>query len=325
MQMGYFLKKRKILITGGSGSLGMALADILVRCGADKVIIYSKNGDKNEAMRRRFPIFEYITGDIRDFDLLKKACENIDYVIHAAALKDVHICEKNPLEAIDINVNGTVKLLDAAQINNVNKVIVVSSDKAVYPSGVMGITKAMMEKIATAHNAPGIIIRPGNLMGSTGTVVPLFIKQVKEGKNLTVTNPEMTRFLMTPESAAEYLLFALEHGQPKSLVLQKAPAYSIGMLASAIIDLYSQDPLHRKESITVIGSRPGEKLYETMITEEEISRSVLLNNLHLQVSTEAKNFSDNLKTAEEYNSHNAPRIQIDTLKKIITDISSKNI
>jgi UDP-glucose 4-epimerase len=243
-------------------------------------------------------LLKFFCGDVTDRYLVESAVAGCDYLIHAAALKDVTYCEKHPLEALQVNVYGTNNVIESAIMHKVKKVVIVSTDKAVAPAGTMGITKAMMERLVLSKSTENraiseqqnsttslIIIRFGNLMGSSGTVVPLFIKQVKEGKKLTVTNPQMTRFMMTLDQAAEYALFALENGNNGDIIIRNSPALSIGNLAKAVIELYGGDTTDGSISdsdsstgIIVTGARPGERLYEIMASEQEMLKAEQIDN-----------------------------------------------
>lgn len=316
-------KELIIAITGGTGSFGRAIALRLKEMGAAEVRLFSRNnGTKWQ-------------GDIRDREAVRKLVEGVNIVIHAAALKDVHYCENNPQEATEINVYGTINLLEAAAEAGVEKVVVISTDKACYPVGTMGITKALMEKFvldfSCRTNLPDkrsgqnpvnrpvcTIVRFGNLAGTSGTVIPLFIKQTIEGKELTVTDPQMTRFLMTLESASDLVIFALENGKNGDIIVEKAKAVSLKTLAQSIQKMYGGN--EHNNAIKITGARPGEKLCETMATAEEISRSeeISVKNrtyIRILLNTPAQN-----KQHQEFNSHTAPALStsgvIEILKKL---------
>jgi UDP-glucose 4-epimerase len=278
-----------ILITGGTGSMGRAIASLLPGKRYEEVRILSRSAAKQEEMKRVYqknktvyPFFRFIQGDITDRETLRKAIEGCSEVIHTAAMKDIVRCEEYPLNAMKVNVDAPLMLLEESIRSGVRKVVMVSTDKAVFPSSVMGMTKALMEraalKIACQQRDKAkekrtilCIIRPGNLLGSAGTVLPIFIRQAKEGKHLTVTDPAMTRFLMTPADAARYAIDALEHTKENTILIKQALTYSIGALARAVLKLYS--PLYSEnpdKGITITGARAGEKKSETMASAQEI-------------------------------------------------------
>ena len=310
------IKNGSFLITGGTGSFAKALCERLVLMNISEVTIYSRDARAQRLMSLKYPLFKYVSGDINDSEKLMEAMQNIDYVVHAAALKDVVMCEKDPALAARINITGSESVFECAIRSGVKRVVAVSSDKAVNPSGVMGMTKAIMERMvrAKAMESAGTIftlVRFGNLTGSSGTVIPLFLKQASEGKKLTVTDPDMTRFLMTPSEAAEYLLYALANSKNGDLFIRKSPSVSIGSIAKLIGNGY-----------TVTGARPGEKKFETMATSAEISASEEIEGRYLRVSLIGQNVPANSRTSVEYNSHNSERMREEDLKKIILDISS---
>ncbi|MDD2491966.1 MAG: polysaccharide biosynthesis protein [Bacteroidales bacterium] len=311
------IKDKIIVVTGGAGSFGKVIVNRLMELGAAEVRVFSRNsGNKWQ-------------GDIRDLFALKKALYGAHYIIHSAALKDVHYCESNPQEAIDINVNGTLNILNAAKEAEVEKVIIISTDKACFPMGTMGLTKALMEKMVLAECKKSssplcTIVRFGNLMGSAGTVIPLFVKQAKEGKSLTVTNPKMTRFMMTIEDAVNLTLVALEKGENGEIIVERAKSASIGLLAESAM-LYSgvKSDTERNDRIKVTGARPGEKLFETMATAEEISKSTEISRngkLYLKIAP----LGDVINSqAEEYNSCNAQQLTPEEMVKIIQRLDSQ--
>lgn len=304
-------KDKIFVVTGGAGSFGSVLVKRLHELGAKEVRVFSRNSRSDWE------------GDIRDISALKKVMNKADYVVHAAAVKDVHFCEENPREAIDVNVFGSINVLNAAKDAGVERIVFVSSDKACFPMGTMGITKALMEKMVLAEcknpDSPKCtIVRFGNLMGSAGTVIPLFVRLARKGADLTVTNPEMTRFMMTMQDAADLTLLALEYGDNGDIMVEKAKSATIETLAHGAL-LYAgvTSEKERKSRIKVTGARPGEKLYETMATSEEISRANIKSvngRMYLKIALSVERFE---KHTEEYNSHNAGLYSVDELALII--------
>ncbi|PKO95832.1 MAG: UDP-glucose 4-epimerase [Bacteroidetes bacterium HGW-Bacteroidetes-7] len=352
------LQNKTILITGGTGSFGSTLAKLLVYHNPKEIRILSRDIEKQQSLKLVIDqllekkdskeIFsktqiKLLTGDITDKSVVNEAVKGCDFIFHAAALKDVLYCEQHPLEALSVNVYGTNNIIESAVDHKVQKVVVVSTDKAVAPAGTMGITKAMMERVVlsksseienhkledpkTDHQATSfVIIRFGNLMGSSGTVVPLFIKQVKEGKKLTVTNPKMTRFMMTLSQAAEYALFALEKGNNGDIIIRNSPALSIGNLARAVIELYGinvkNGEFDSTSQIIVTGSRPGERLFEIMASDQEMIKSDLVNDsiyLRIPLLTKNINFSNSEKKTQvsELNSSNIGELDVEAIKVLI--------
>lgn len=267
---------KKILVTGGTGTFGNAFVTRALKTDAEEIRVFSRDELKQDNMRRKYQTdrIRYIIGDVRDTGTLEQAVSGVDYVFHAAALKQVPSCEFYPLEAAKTNVIGTGNVLDAAIRAKVRKVVVLSTDKAAYPINAMGISKALMEKVAVSkgmYQDETIICRTryGNVMRSRGSVIPLFSKQIQDGKNLTVTDPLMTRFMMTIEDAVELVLKAFEDGRQGELWIKKAPAATIGTLARAMIELHNADA-----DIDIIGNRHGEKMHETLATAEEMAVAV---------------------------------------------------
>ena len=270
------MKNKILLITGGTGSFGNAVLNRFLKTDHFKEIrIFSRDEKKQDDMRTRLndPKLRFYIGDVRDYNSIEKAMRGVDYVFHAAALKQVPSCEFFPLEATKTNVFGTQNVIDAAGVNKVKKVICLSTDKAAYPINAMGISKALMEKVAVAASrnltdTTVCLTRYGNVMGSRGSVIPLFIDQLKQGKDLTITDPNMTRFLMSLDEAVELVLFAFENGNPGDLFVNKAPASNIGDLAQSLKEM-----LDLNNNIKIIGTRHGEKLYETLCTREEMMKA----------------------------------------------------
>ena len=267
-------RQKTLLITGGTGTFGNAVLDRFLETEISEIRVFSRDEKKQDDMRKRYghPKLRFYIGDVRNESSLLDAMRGVDFVFHAAALKQVPSCEFFPLEALRTNALGTENVLNAAIAARVSKVIVLSTDKAVYPINAMGISKALMEKLAIAKSRvafPGptiCVTRYGNVMASRGSVIPLFLKQIQEGKALTVTDPAMTRFMMTIEDAIDLVAYAFEHGRSGDTFVQKAPSCTIGVLAGAIYDLMGVAP-----NLQVIGTRHGEKLYETLLTREEMA------------------------------------------------------
>ena len=321
-------RNKKLLITGGTGSFGNAVLDrYLDRSDFDEIRIFSRDEKKQDDMRHYHhnEKLKFFIGDVRDSDSLQYAMEGVDYIFHAAALKQVPSCEFYPIEAVKTNVYGTENVLTAAIRNKVEKVICLSTDKAAYPINAMGISKAMMEKVATAksrvNNSTTITTtRYGNVMASRGSVIPLFINQIKSGAPLTITNPDMTRYMMSLEQAVDLVLFAFDNGRPGDLFVQKAPAATIGQLAEVLLDLFSAS-----NTIRIIGTRHGEKLYETLLTQEERVRSVDLGEYY-RVSPDDRDLNydkyfsqgvEKTQTIEDYHSHNTYRLSNEELKALL--------
>ena len=322
------LKNKTLLITGGTGSFGNAVLNRFLNTDHFKEIrIFSRDEKKQDDMRicLNNEKLKFYIGDVRDYNSIEKAMRGVDYVFHAAALKQVPSCEFFPLEATKTNVFGTQNVIDAAGINKVNKVICLSTDKAAYPINAMGISKALMEKVAIAASrnlteTTVCLTRYGNVMGSRGSVIPLFIDQLKKGNNLTITDPKMTRFLMSLHEAVELVLFAFEHGDPGDLFVNKAPASNIGDLAKALKELLDLD-----NNIKIIGTRHGEKLFETLCTREEMIKAedmggffrIPADNRGLNYSSYFSEGEKELSTIEDYNSHNTEQKDIEGIKQLL--------
>ena len=317
-----------LLITGGTGSFGNAVLNRFLKTDHFKEIrIFSRDEKKQDDMRTRLndEKLRFYIGDVRDYNSIEKAMRGVDYVFHAAALKQVPSCEFFPLEATKTNVFGTQNVIDAAVVNKVKKVICLSTDKAAYPINAMGISKALMEKVAIAASrnltdTTVCLTRYGNVMGSRGSVIPLFIDQLKQGNDLTITDPKMTRFLMSLDEAVELVLFAFENGNPGDLFVNKAPASNIGDLAQALKEL-----LNLNNNVKIIGTRHGEKLYETLCTREEMIKAedmgeffrVPADNRSLNYSSYFSEGEKELSSIEDYNSHNTEQINIEGIKKLL--------
>ena len=323
--------EKVLLITGGTGSFGNAVMRRFLDSDIKEIRIFSRDEKKQDDMRKlyRNDKLKFYIGDVRDLQSVRNAMHGVDYIFHAAALKQVPSCEFFPLEAVKTNVLGTDNVLTAAIEFGVKKVICLSTDKAAYPINAMGISKAMMEKVFVAKSRtvdPNKTVicgtRYGNVMASRGSVIPLFIEQVRNGQPLTVTNPSMTRFLMTLEEAVELVVFAFHHAQAGDIMVQKSPAATIGDLALAVKELFNAD-----NEIRIIGTRHGEKRYETLLTKEEYLKAEDLGN-YFRVPADKRDLnydkyfvegSVELSTEKEYNSDNTERLSIEQIKaKLLT-------
>jgi len=324
--MNNIFKDKVLLITGGTGSFGNAVLDVFLSTGIREIRIFSRDEKKQDDIRNRLnnPKVKFYIGDVRDIDSLYNVMRNVDYIFHAAALKQVPSCEFFPIEATKTNVIGTENVIKAAISNNVKKIICLSTDKAAYPINVMGLSKALMEKVAIAasrdiaEDGPVICLtRYGNVMASRGSVIPLFINQIKEGKPLTVTDPNMTRYLMSLEDAVDLVLFAFKNGKQGDLFVQKAPASTVGDLVLAIKEIFNY-----KKDIEIIGTRHGEKLYETLCTREEMAKSEDLDRyFRIPADNRDLNYGKFFSKgniyrsgSEDYNSHNAYRLSVEEIK-----------
>ncbi|MGE7947231.1 polysaccharide biosynthesis protein [Lysinibacillus sp. NPDC093688] len=320
-------KDKILLITGGTGSFGNAVMKRFLNTDIKEIRIFSRDEKKQDDMRKVYKNekLKFYIGDVRDVSSLKNAMHGVDYIFHAAALKQVPSCEFFPLEAVKTNVIGTDNVLTVAIESGVRKVICLSTDKAAYPINAMGISKAMMEKVIVAKaktvDPKRTLIcgtRYGNVMASRGSVIPLFIDQIKNGQALTITDPQMTRFLMSLEEAVELVLFAFEHADAGDIMVQKSPASTIGDLAQAIKELFKVE-----NEIKVIGTRHGEKLYETLLTREEYVVADDFEGFYrVPADTRDLNYDKyffdgdkKLSTEEEYNSHNTNRLTIEEVKE----------
>ena len=318
-----------ILITGGTGSFGNAfLKKVMNSSSCSEIRIFSRDEKKQDDLRKKINSekVKFYIGDVRDKESVEKVVKGVDYIFHAAALKQVPSCEFFPIEAVKTNILGTNNVLSAAEKYEVKKLVVLSTDKAAYPINAMGMTKALMEKtmMAAARNLNDKRIifsgtRYGNVMASRGSVIPLFIEQIKKNKPLTVTNPNMTRFMMTLDDAVDLVQFAFENGSNGDLFVQKSPAATIEILAEALIELYNS-----KSEIQNIGIRHGEKMYETLVTKEEMIKSEDLGEYY-KISADNRDLNydkyfskgDSLNVAEEYNSDNTKRLTVEEMKKLL--------
>ena len=321
-------KNKKLLITGGTGSFGNAvLKRFLHTDHFNEIRIFSRDEKKQDDMRTRLnnEKLKFYIGDVRDYSSVDKVMRGVDYVFHAAALKQVPSCEFFPIEAAKTNVFGTQNVIDAAGVNKVSKVICLSTDKAAYPINAMGISKALMEKVAIASSRNLLdttvcLTRYGNVMGSRGSVIPLFIDQLKNGNNITITDPKMTRFLMSLDEAVELVLFAFENGNSGDLFVNKAPASNIGDLAQALKELLDLD-----NDIKIIGTRHGEKLFETLCTREEMMKAedmgdfyrIPADNRGLNYSSYFSEGKKELSRLDDYNSNNTEQKDVKGIKQLL--------
>jgi UDP-glucose 4-epimerase len=326
------IQNKVLLITGGTGSFGNAVLQRFLATDHFKEIrIFSRDEKKQDDMRNQLknPKLKFFIGDVRDYNSVEPATRGVDYIFHAAALKQVPSCEFFPMQAVKTNVEGTQNVIRAAGFNGVKKVICLSTDKAAYPINAMGISKAMMEKVAIAEsrnlqNTIVCLTRYGNVMASRGSVIPLFINQIKSGLPLTITDPNMTRFLMSLNDAVDLVLFAFENGNQGDLFVNKAPAATIGDLAKAIKELAKVE-----NEINIIGTRHGEKLYETLCTREEMVKAedmgdfyrVPADNRDLNYSMYFSEGEKNLAEIEDYHSHNTERLNVEGVKNLISKLA----
>ena len=329
--MNYF-EGKCILITGGTGTFGNAALKRFLNTGVEQIRIFSRDEKKQEDMRIHYndPRLKFYIGDVRSLSSVMTATEGVDYVFHAAALKQVPSCEFYPMEAIRTNAIGADNVLTAAITSGVKKVVILSTDKAVYPVNAMGMSKALMEKIMVAKARladPAKTVfcgtRYGNVMASRGSVIPLFISQIKEGKPITITDPTMTRFMMTIDDAIDLVLYAFENGKPGDMFVQKAPAATIEMLASALKKLFKAD-----NPIKIIGTRHGEKLFETLLTREEMAKAedlgkyyrIPMDDRDLNYGLYFTEGKKEVSLKEDYNSHNTYRLNEDELTELLLKV-----
>ncbi|MEY4316923.1 MAG: hypothetical protein RI902_731 [Pseudomonadota bacterium] len=321
-------KSASLLITGGTGSFGSAVLRRFLDSDLREIRIFSRDEKKQNDIRKSYnsPKLKFYIGDVRDPQSVLNAVRGVDHIYHAAALKQVPSCEFHPLEAVKTNVLGTENVLEAAIQCGVKRVVVLSTDKAVYPINAMGISKAMMEKVAVAKSRSSSqtvinVTRYGNVMASRGSVIPLFIDQIRAGKPITITDPSMTRFMMTLDDAVDLVLYAFEHGQPGEVFVQKAPAATIEVLAKALTELMGK-PEHE---VRVIGTRHGEKLYETLLSREEMVAAEDLGGYYrvppdlrdLNYGKFMEQGEVKISEATDYNSHNTERLDIQGMHALL--------
>jgi UDP-N-acetylglucosamine 4,6-dehydratase/5-epimerase len=328
-------KTKTLLITGGTGSFGHAVLDRFLTTEIGEIRILSRDEKKQDDMRHSYQLayprfaekIKFYIGDVRDYNSIAPAFRGVDYVFHAAALKQVPSCEFYPMEAVKTNVIGSDNVISACVANHVKKAIFLSTDKAAYPINAMGMTKAVMEKNVIARSRqmlPGdpvlCLTRYGNVMASRGSVIPLFCEQIDDGKPLTITNPAMTRFMMTLEDAVDLVLYAFEHGEQGDLFVQKAPAATIDTLADAILELKQSEV-----GVTNIGTRHGEKLFEVLVTAEEMLRAedlpgffrIPADNRNLNYDNYFSKGNLELEKVQQYTSHNTHRLSVDEMKTLL--------
>ncbi len=322
-------KDKVLLVTGGTGSFGHAVVERFLTSDIQEIRVFSRDELKQEAMRKHFKSdkLSFYLGDVRDAASLEGAFRGVDYVFHAAALKQVPSCEFYPMEAVKTNILGSDNVISACVKHSVKKAIFLSTDKAAYPINAMGMSKALMEKNVIARSRQLIegdttlcLTRYGNVMASRGSVIPLFLNQIEQQQPLTITNPEMTRFMMTLDDAVDLVLYAFEHGQQGDLFVQKAPAATLDVLAQAMLEL-TQSPLKP----SYIGTRHGEKLYEVLVTEEEMMKAEELpgfyripsDNRSLNYDKYIEQGNIRLTSLEAYHSHNTARLDVEGMKELL--------
>jgi UDP-N-acetylglucosamine 4,6-dehydratase len=318
-----------LMITGGTGSFGQTVLKRFLKTEVREVRIFSRDEKKQEEMRiaLNHPKLKFYIGDVREFNSVSQAMKGVDYVFHAAALKQVPSCEFYPMEAVRTNVLGTEHVMNAATANGVKRVVVLSTDKAVYPINAMGISKAMAEKLMIAKarsqqdgEAVLCATRYGNVMASRGSVIPLFVSQLKAGQPLTLTDPNMTRFLMSLEDSVDLVLYAFEHGNQGDLFVQKAPASTLATLAQAL-----KEVIGRENPIRIIGTRHGEKLYESLISREEMAKAQDLggyyripsDNRDLNYAQYYSEGEEKVSHLDDYTSHNTQQLNVEQVKKLL--------
>lgn len=321
-----------LMITGGTGSFGNTVLKRFLKTNVKEIRIFSRDEKKQEEMRIALnnPKLKFYIGDVRDYDSICQAMKGVDYVFHAAALKQVPSCEFYPMEAVRTNIIGTENMMNAANANGVKRVIVLSTDKAVYPINAMGISKAMAEKLVVAKarlQREGETVfcstRYGNVMASRGSVIPLFVSQLKEGDPLTVTDPNMTRFLMSLEDSVDLVLYAYEHAQQGDIFVQKAPASTVADLAQALTEMFGG-----KEEARIIGTRHGEKLYESLISREEMAHAEDMGDYYRIPADDrdlnyAQYFSEGeeiISHTDDYTSHNTNRLDVAQIKTLLSKL-----
>lgn len=327
-------KNKKLLITGGTGSFGNAVLKKLLDSGLQEIRILSRDEKKQDDQRKRYnnPKLKFYIGDVRDYDSVLNAVRGVDYIFHAAALKQVPSCEFHPIEAVKTNIIGTENLLTAAIDSNVKSVVCLSTDKAVYPINAMGISKAMMEKVFVAKSRQGakstIICgtRYGNVLASRGSVIPLFIELINKNLELTITDPNMTRFMMTLDDAIDLVFFAFKHANPGDIFVQKAPATNIDTLAKALTEVMGKSNYPTR----IIGTRHGEKRYESLLSSEEmaIAHEMKEGYFRIPIDNRDLNYSKYVDLGEEsitnsygYNSDNTEQLDIDSVKLILSKLN----
>ena len=330
MKRNLMFKNKILLISGGTGSFGNAVLKRFLDTDIAEIRIFSRDEKKQDDMRKVYanPKLKFYLGDVRDYYSILNATRGVDYIYHAAALKQVPSCEFHPMEAVKTNIMGTENVLEAAIENKVKRVVCLSTDKAVYPINAMGISKAMMEKVmvAKSRNLEGLdtVIcgtRYGNVMASRGSVIPLFVDQIRQGKSLTITDPQMTRFMMTLEDAVDLVLYAFEHGENGDIFVQKAPAATIEVLAQALTSLLNLD----EHPIAIMGTRHGEKAYEALLSREEMAVAIDQGD-YFRVPADQRDLNYEkyveqgdltITEFQDYNSHNTTRLDVEGMKELL--------
>ena len=339
-------KGKTLMITGGTGSFGNVVLNRFLQTDIGEIRVFSRDEKKQDDMRHDFQVrmpevadkIKFYIGDVRNLQSCKDAMHGVDYIFHAAALKQVPSCEFFPMEAVRTNVIGTDNVLTAAIEEGVEAVICLSTDKAAYPINAMGISKAMMEKVAIAQgralgtNSKTTICctRYGNVMASRGSVIPLWVEQMMEGKPITITDPNMTRFMMTLDDAVDLVIYAFTHGENGDLFVQKAPAATLAVLAEALKQIYAKiDLKHGETKIKVIGTRHGEKLYETLVTREEMAKAIDMGGYY-RIPCDSRDLNydkyfcegdHKVEQVEEYHSHNTSRLDVEGMKELLLKLN----
>jgi len=325
-------KNKTLMITGGTGSFGQAVLNRFLATDVDEIRIFSRDEKKQEEMRLNYnnKKLKFYLGDVRSYESLLHSTKGVDYIFHAAALKQVPSCEFYPMEAVRTNINGTENVMNAATANGVKRVIILSTDKAVYPINAMGISKAMAEKLMTAkarsqsiHETILCATRYGNVMASRGSVIPLFVSQIKSGKLITVTDPNMTRFLMSLEESVSLVLHAFQHGTQGDIFVQKSPAATVADLAQSVKEIFNYSGM-----INIIGTRHGEKLYESLISREEMSKAIDMGNYYrIPADNRSLNYEQyfsegaaKLSEMHDYTSHNTKKLSVNEIKKLLLSL-----
>lgn len=328
-----FFKDKVLLITGGSGSFGRACVDRFLNTDIKEIRVFSRDEAKHDAMRHDYKSdkINYFIGDIREYNSVKNAMRGVDYVFHAAAIKEVPSAEFFPIEAVKTNILGADNVINAAVEEGIEGIVCLSTDKAAYPINAMGMTKAVMEKLVVAktksyrdNKTLVCSTRYGNVMASRGSVIPLFINQIKTGQALTITEPLMTRFLMSLPEAIDLVMYAFEHADPGDLLVRKAPASTIGDLAQALLELFDAD-----NEIKIIGKRHGEKMYETLVTSEEMAKAIDMGDYY-RIPADTRNLNydvyfkegkaDSRDVVEQFNSDNAKRLNVEEVKELLLTV-----
>lgn len=325
-------KNKVLMVTGGTGSFGNAVVEYFLKTDIKEIRIFSRDEKKQDDMRKQYnhPKLKFFLGDVRDANSLSEVISGVDYLFHAAALKQVPSCEFFPIEAVKTNILGSENVLNLAKINGVKKVIMLSTDKAVNPINAMGLSKAMMEKLMVAKSRTldsekqiFAATRYGNVMGSRGSVIPLFIEQIKQNKPITITDPSMTRFMMSLEESVNLVLYAFEHAKPGDIFVQKSPAATIQVLAEALKELFNS-----KAEIRIIGTRHAEKKDETLCSREEMAKAIDLDSFYrIPADSRDLNYESYLEdgnlcitNTEEYNSSNTKMLNIEETKKLLLSL-----